>query len=98
MATDPRWTEETERLVADNGAGHTGAVDILTELAGRGLLVTPQVRAVVDAAREWRTSGLFGLGTDRTFEQADAAIEIADDKLRAAVDAYTATQPEEQAT
>lgn len=92
--TETRWTAETEEALVDvlddvsrvplghHGEAHEMAEAVLRHLADAGLLVSPQILAVLEAAK--RADKLHQTATFTTpFEDFEA---VADD-LHAAVDA-----------
>lgn len=100
--SDPRWTDETEQLVLraftdtyDTRAALALTIrPVLTALADAGLLVTPQMRQVVEAARAYDAEHGAFLRMLLTAEP-----EMAKEprfRLVAAVDTYEASQEERQ--
>jgi len=110
--SDPRWTDETrDRLAEHYETGspyaemwgiHKDLADAtLRWLADHGLLVTPQIREVVEAAqrmeRHWRMPSRPGsLGYDEAGHRAKAMLIHAVRNHLAAVDTYEATREERQ--
>jgi hypothetical protein len=95
--SDERWTEDTRdglASVIDDACPSDAVVSLaaftrmseagLQYLADAGLLVTPQMRAVIEAARAWRHSLLGDGSSGQRLARFDAACPA----LRAAVDAY----------
>jgi hypothetical protein len=59
MASDARWTDEAELLVADLLPGWLTAEHVLSALADAGLLVTLKTQAVLHAARDVVHAGQY---------------------------------------
>jgi hypothetical protein len=70
--SDPRWTTETLESVSQLGAGYSAAEEILTWLADNGLLLTPQMAEVLEAAKRFVYTGD---GWNRLTDALDALLD-----------------------
>lgn len=93
------WSEETHQWLADAldiryGTCETWAGVLLGQLADRGLLLTPQIREVLEAAAEARQYEASGSRWDLDESTRVQRLIGARTRLTLAVDAYEAGQRE----